>query len=296
MHPSDASWIERGFATVTLSALQILDPASGAIGGAPVALVYAVFLSGLIVATFIDFEHYIIPDEITLGGAVAGFLCSFALPQLQGEASLKSAMIQSMLGVAVGAGTIYSILRLGKLVFGREKLKLPAGTRIIFGETAIVLPDREVFYADLLYRESDVIAFHADTVEMADRCYKDVLVRLSRKLLQVGAEQFQPEQVPYLEARSAELVLPREAMGLGDVKFMAAIGAFLGWQAVIFSLVISSLMGALVGVALIVTRKRALGSRLPYGPYIALAAAVWVFEGREMLAWYTRLIASWLGH
>ena len=51
----------------------------------PLALVYAVMLAGLIVATFIDFEHFIIPDEITIGGMVAGFLCSLALPGLQGQ-------------------------------------------------------------------------------------------------------------------------------------------------------------------------------------------------------------------
>src|SRR3984885_8410817 len=50
----------------------------------PLALVYAIFLSGLIVATFIDFEHFIIPDEITFGGIVVGIIASFLLPQLQG--------------------------------------------------------------------------------------------------------------------------------------------------------------------------------------------------------------------
>ena len=48
------------------------------------ALVYCLFLSGLIVATFIDLEHFIIPDEITLGGIVAGFLCSAAVPAMHG--------------------------------------------------------------------------------------------------------------------------------------------------------------------------------------------------------------------
>jgi leader peptidase (prepilin peptidase)/N-methyltransferase len=267
---------------------------SASLLGAALAFVYAVFLSGLIVATFIDAEHYIIPDEITLGGAVAGFLASFLLPQLQGQVSPKLAMEQSLLGAAVGAGSIYFILRMGKLAFGRERLKLAAGSKVIFGETTLILPDREIFYADVLYRETDVIAIHADTVEMADRCYKNVLVRLSRKQLFVGNEHFQPEEVPYLQATSAELVLPREAMGLGDVKFMAAIGAFLGWQAVLFSLVISSMIGAMVGIVMIVTRKRGLGSRLPYGPYIALAAVVWVFAGRALLTWYTKLLASWL--
>jgi leader peptidase (prepilin peptidase) / N-methyltransferase len=70
---------------------------------------------------------------------------------------------------------------------------------------------------------------------------------------------------------------------LGDVKFMAAIGAFLGWQAVVFSLMVSSIIGACVGVALIVLRRREWSSRLPYGPYIALAAAIWVFAGQSIL-------------
>ena len=89
-----------------------------------------------------------------------------------------------------------------------------------------------------------------------------------------------------MEAVSAEIVLPREAMGLGDVKFMAAIGAFLGWKAVIFSLMASSVIGSVVGVSLIALRRQAWSSRLPYGPYIALAAASWVFLGRSLLRWW----------
>ena len=93
----------------------------------------------------------------------------------------------------------------------------------------------------------------------------------------------------FLEAVSSEIVLPREAMGLGDVKFMGAIGAFLGWKAVIFSLMVSSMIGSLVGVTLIVLHKREWSSRIPYGPYIALASAVWIFGGRRFVEW-------WLGH
>jgi leader peptidase (prepilin peptidase) / N-methyltransferase len=86
-----------------------------------------------------------------------------------------------------------------------------------------------------------------------------------------------------LEAVTDQVVLPREAMGLGDVKFMAAIGAFLGWPAVLFSLALSSVIGSMVGVALIVMRKREWSARMPYGPYIAAAAVIWMFGGYKWL-------------
>jgi leader peptidase (prepilin peptidase)/N-methyltransferase len=78
-------------------------------------------------------------------------------------------------------------------------------------------------------------------------------------------------------------VLPREAMGLGDVKFMGAIGAFVGWQGVVFSLMVSSMIGAVTGIMLIALRRREWSSRMPYGPYIALAAAIWIFFGRTIV-------------
>lgn len=253
------------------------------------ALVYGLFLSGLIVATFIDFEHFIIPDEITIGGMVTGFICSMLFPALHGLDSLRGAILQSLLGLAVGGGIVYLILRAGKLMFGRQRVELPADTKIIFSETAVHLPDRDIPYEELFYRQSDVITMHARTLELVDRGYQDVLVRLSPKKLRIGDEEFAPEAVPHMEAVSTEIVLPREAMGFGDVKFMAAIGAFLGWQATIFSLMVSSMIGSLVGITLIVLGRREWSSRLPYGPYIAVAAVIWVFlpfDARESVKQY----------
>ena len=250
------------------------------------ALAYALFLSGLIVATFIDFEHFIIPDKITIGGMVAGCVCSFCLPALHAQTSLSGALKQSLLGMATGAGLIYFFLRLGKLLFGRHRMTLPTDTRIVFTETAVHLPDKIIPYEDVFYRHSDMITLQARTVELVDRGYMDVRVRLSPSRLEIGEETMNPEEVPYLEAVSAEIVLPREAMGLGDVKFMGAIGAFLGWKAVLFSLMVSSMIGAVVGVTLIALRRQAWSSRLPYGPYIALASAVWIFGGRRLVQWW----------
>jgi leader peptidase (prepilin peptidase)/N-methyltransferase len=254
------------------------------------ALVYCLLLAGLIVATFIDFEHFIIPDEITIGGMVAGFVCSFLVPALHGTTSISGAMKQSLVGMVAGAGLIYAILRGGKLLFGRQRVMLPPETRIVFTDTAVLLPDKSIPYEDIFYRESDTILIKARTLELVDRCYRNVVVRLSPKELRIGDEVLDPAQVPCLEAVSSEIVLPREAMGLGDVKFMGAIGAFLGWQAVLFTLVVSTLIGSAIGLTLVALRRRELSSRLPYGPYLAVAAAVWVFAGPELVVWYQRVL------
>ena len=246
-----------------------------------VALIYSLFLAGLICATFIDFEHFIIPDEITLGGIVVGFALSFLMPALHGAKTPGEGMVQSLLGATIGAGVIYGILRLGKLLFGRQKLQLPPGTTIYFTETAVCLPDREIPYEEIFYRKSDTIMLTARTAELVDRCYRDVTLRLSPTVLLIGDEKIDPGEVTSLEAVSLEIVLPREAMGLGDVKFLGAIGAFLGWQGAIFSLMVSSMIGAAVGILLILLQRREWSSRMPYGPYIAAAAVLWMFGGQK---------------
>jgi len=89
-----------------------------------------------------------------------------------------------------------------------------------------------------------------------------------------------------MEIVTNEIVLPREAMGFGDVKFMAAIGAFLGWQAVIFSLMVSAVIGTAVSLGAIAIRRAEWSTRIPYGPYIALAAVIYMFLSFEMqVAW-----------
>jgi leader peptidase (prepilin peptidase)/N-methyltransferase len=250
------------------------------------ALVYCLVIAGFIVATFIDFEHFIIPDEITLGGVVVGFLGSFAFPALHRKSSVMLSMKESFLGILVGAVVLYAILRLGKLMFGKQQLLFPPDTRIVFTETKLQLPDKDIPYEELFYRKSDFVLLEAKQLELPDRCYKNATVRLTPDVLQIDEENISPEEVTYMEIVTDKIVLPREAMGLGDVKFMAAIGAFLGWQAVLFSLMFSSVIGALVGVGLILFKKQAWSSRIPYGPYIALAATFWIFGGRRLLEWW----------
>jgi leader peptidase (prepilin peptidase)/N-methyltransferase len=160
-------------------------------------------------------------------------------------------------------------------------VKLPEEAKILFSETAVHLPDREISYDELFSRKSDAIVVRARTVELVDRGYKDVTVRLSPSVLDIGGEKMSPDNVLFMECVSREIVLPREAMGLGDVKFMSAIGAFIGWQGTVFSLLASSMIGAAVGLGLIILGRREFSSRMPYGPYIALAAVIWMFIGKK---------------
>ena len=265
-----------------------------------IALVYCLFLSGLIVATFIDFEHFIIPDEITLGGAVVGFIISFLLPSLHHVRTNEQGMVQSVLGIIAGAGIVYGVLRTGKLLFGRQRLKLPLEARIVFTETSLCLPDKEFAYEDIFYRQSDTIVFHARTLELVDRGYANATVKLSPVRLQINDEEISPETVAHMEAVCSEIVLPREAMGLGDVKFMAAIGAFLGWQAVVFTLVVASMIGAVYGGVMVALRKQEWSGRLYFGPFLAAAATIWIFAGPKLVAGYLyysgHLMDKILGH
>ena len=250
------------------------------------AICYCVLLAGFIVATFIDFEHFIIPDEITLGGTALGFVLSFFAPALHQTIRPAQALERSCWGIVVGAGVVYAILRLAKVFLGREKWALEPDTRVVFGEHGLKLPDREVLFEELFYRKSDAIELQAKSVQMGERTWENVAVRLTPLRLTVGEEGFDPESVTNLEVVTGEITVPREAMGLGDVKFMGAIGAFLGWQGALFSLMFSSVIGVLVSVAVYLVHRREWSSRIPYGPYIAMAATVWIFGGKKAVEWW----------
>lgn len=82
-----------------------------------------------------------------------------------------------------------------------------------------------------------------------------------------------------------------DGMGFGDVKMLAAIGAFLGWRQVWVVLFLASLTGAIVGIALSLGRGRSMQTRLPFGTFLALAAYAASLIGERLLDWYLRLYA-----
>ena len=252
--------------------------------GVLLAVTWGFVLAGLITATFIDFEHFIIPDQITLGGVAVGFIVSAGLPALHHVTRPADSLMASGLGILVGAGSVFAVLQLGKLLFGKVRVPLEEGESATFTESALHLPGEVAPFEEIFFRNSDTIRLHAKRLELVDRCHMNIDVALSPKRLLIGDESFDPETVPFIKVESDELVIPREAMGFGDVKFMAAIGAFVGWQGALFSLMASAVLGAVVGVGLIAIGRRDWSARLPYGPYISLAAVIWIFFGQRILA------------
>lgn len=243
---------------------------------------YGLLFVVLILAACLDFALLMIPDWISLSGIGLGLLCSFLVPQLHGQQSFTAGIIQGLLGAVLGAGLGYFILRAGKLAFGREKLALAPGTKVRFMNDTLVLPDAEIPYDELFYRTSDELTLQARQVAFRDHLYDNVTVRMTGRALHIGDQQFKPGEVSGLEAAGTEIVLPREVMGLGDVKLLAAIGGFLGWQAVIFSLMASSVLGSLVACASIRLRNVPWAQQLPFGPYLAMGAIIWIFCGQGL--------------
>jgi leader peptidase (prepilin peptidase) / N-methyltransferase len=78
----------------------------------------------------------------------------------------------------------------------------------------------------------------------------------------------------------------KEGMGGGDVKLLAMIGVFTGWQGVLFTVFISSLMGTMVGIPYGLIKQGTLKAAIPFGPFLALGALLYVFWGQQIIDWY----------
>jgi leader peptidase (prepilin peptidase)/N-methyltransferase len=92
--------------------------------------------------------------------------------------------------------------------------------------------------------------------------------------------------VLYAIAAGYYLVRHEEGMGMGDVKMLAMVGAFLGWKGVLLTLVLSSLSGAVLGLLIIAWKRGDMRYALPFGTFLALAAGVAMLYGERILGWY----------
>jgi leader peptidase (prepilin peptidase)/N-methyltransferase len=77
-----------------------------------------------------------------------------------------------------------------------------------------------------------------------------------------------------------------EGLGMGDVKMLAMIGAFLGWQLMILTLIMASFAGSIIGIALVLTRRGGMQYALPFGTFLAVGALLAAVAGEPIVSWY----------
>jgi leader peptidase (prepilin peptidase)/N-methyltransferase len=255
------------------------------------AVAYTIFVSGLIVASFIDFEHYIIPNEITWGGVFVGIVCSGIVPALQGEVLHSRAAMWSLAGAVVGYGILWGVVELGKIFLGVKKVVLDQPTEVFLTPDGIRFGDEKDTWEEIFSRETDILAFDATGVRLGDKTWEKARIQVNWQKIKVGEDVFELEKLGELMAVTQVIYVPREAMGFGDVKFLAAIGAFLGAKAIFFIILVSSLLGSVVGLTTMAIGKREWGLKIPYGPYLALAAIFWIFWGPQLFARYVQWVS-----
>jgi leader peptidase (prepilin peptidase)/N-methyltransferase len=259
-----------------------------------VAIAYWIFVSLLIVATFIDFEHFIIPDRVTIGGIIAGVVASVALPALMDTHSPLAAGVRSLLAAALGYVILLIVLEAGKIAFGRKRIRFDTVKPFIWtkrGDDAdFIVGDEQTLWSDHFAREKDRLLLKCDEAKIDNRTYGSAVLEFYYDRVAVEGHVLALDDVTRISGLARELMIPREAMGRGDLKFLAAIGAFLGWRAVLFSLFAGSLLGSIIGLITLIVGKRVWSAKLPFGPYLAFGAVTWMFFGDLFLRWYGGLL------
>jgi leader peptidase (prepilin peptidase)/N-methyltransferase len=90
----------------------------------------------------------------------------------------------------------------------------------------------------------------------------------------------------FLVAVLYQWLFKREGMGGGDIKLLAMIGAFLGWKAVILTILLGSLIGSMVGIMIMILKGKNFKYAIPFGPFLSLGAVTALFYQNEIISWY----------
>jgi leader peptidase (prepilin peptidase) / N-methyltransferase len=261
----------------------------------PVAFAFWMLFSLLILATFIDLEFLIIPDRVSKTGIVCGLLFSVLAPELQHTDSRPLAAILSLAGALTGGGILLLVGEAGKLLFGRYKINLKAPTRFRFehippDDAHIVIDDDSFRWSDHFFRKTDRMKIRAAEVTINEQFFPGIDLNFYHDRLVTTRGTIPLQEIRTVTGQTRYAELPREAMGLGDVKLLAAIGAFTGWQGVLFTVPMASFIGAGFGLGLALLGRRDRSSKIPFGPYLALGALLWIFCGNGLIDWYWHLL------
>ncbi|TLD70481.1 prepilin peptidase [Phragmitibacter flavus] len=268
-------------------------------GWGDLVLIYWIFTALLIAGTFIDIDYFILPHEITLGGLAVGLLGSYLIPEMMGEVERGRAILLSFVSACIGLGLLWTVVELGKLAFGRLKQKFDQPESWTIHQPDETQPPifkiagDELSWADIYTRPSDrliitgpAITINDETFTTANAKAEITVDKIKLHLSSGESKTFSLETVTKLEGKATDIVIPREAMGFGDVLLIAMIGSFLGWQAVFFTIVAASFLGSLLAILPRLIGKTEWTAKIPFGPYLAGGAMIWLFSGPQLVDWY----------
>lgn len=273
----------------------------------PQVLCLWVFVALLVAGTFIDIEHYLLPDQITVTGTIAGVLAATWVPALVKTSGHLWGGLMALAGAALGFFLLWGIVELGKLAFGRKKFTFAAPVKWEVAQPddsappVVRIDGEEHAWEDLFYRPTDRIIMQCKSLQINERALTDVKAELYMEKLRITladgkSEMMEWEGIMVIHGLTSEVVIPREAMGFGDVMFLMMIGAFIGWQGVLFTVLSASVLGTLLAIVQRVTGRAEWSARIPFGPYLAAGAMIWVFWGVQIVNWYIALTRAGFRH
>jgi len=226
---------------------------------------------------------------------MAGVACSVVVPALMQTNSRVAAGVRAALAAALGYVILWIVLEAGKIAFGRKRIEFDGPTTFTWtkrddDDAHFIVGTEESLWSEYFAREKDRLLLQCDEVQIDDRKYGNVTLTFRYDRVSADGNVLMLDDLTHISGVTRELVIPREAMGRGDLKFLAAIGAFLGWRAVLFSLFTGSLLGSVIGLVTLVVGKPVWSAKLPFGPYLAFGAVTWMFFGEVVLHWYGTLL------
>ena len=253
-----------------------------------------VMMALLVSITFIDAEHLIIPTGLTWAGTAIGLGACAVWPQLPvmaGDAGNWLAGLKSSgIGFVAGFFGLWAVVELGKMAFGKKALSFEKATAWHLQEPdndqdpmCFVIDEEEIPWWDIFSRKADKLLVEAGDIRVDGESVGggNLIIREVEIELPDGTVK-QLADMKSLDGTATSVVIPREAMGFGDVHLLGMIGAFFGWTGVFFSLFAASVFAIIAAVI----GRIGFGKQLPFGPFLAMGALAWAFGGWKIWVWY----------
>ncbi len=258
-----------------------------------------VMVAILVAVTFIDAEHLIIPTGLTWAGSVVGLIACMIYPKLpvlaENAGDWLTGLKQGGVGWVSGFVGLWLVVELGKMAFGRKKLKFKSPVAWSLKEPAndndpmyFVIDGEEIPWWDIFSRKSDRLLIDATDIRVDGESVGGGLLAIRELEIDLpGGNVCKLAEMKSLDGTATSTVIPREAMGKGDVHLLGMVGAFFGWSGVFFSLFGASVFAIIAAVI----GRIGFGKQLPFGPFLAMGALAWAFGGWHLWEWYLNFLS-----